>query len=231
MRDRQRAPETKGPEEVYLDWVNNYLTIAFMSSQYGVSEDHLRATIEEGRSIHESNVSKHNQMITPDHLQNVKNILAEELCFGTADITSDSNLRNDLGVDSLDDIDLITAFEEEYGIDIPDEDFETWITVQDIVDYLKRRTAPLNAWKPFFFESSQFFETISDMNGWENLRNAYPALSDEDFLNAKEATYGGNREPRERDEYPNYGFRSEHDGERLLKDFFSANNMEVEPRI
>ena len=83
-------------------------------------------------------------------------------------------------------------------------------------------------WKPFFFESNQFFDTISDMDGWNKLREAYPEFSDDKFLGAKEATYGGTLSLEERDKNPNYGFRWEHDGERTLRDFFTTNNMTIE---
>lgn len=75
-------------------------------------------------------------------------------------------------------------------------------------------------WKPFFFESNQFFDTISDECDWNRLKEAYPELNDEDLLNAKEATYGGTRPQEDRDLRPNYGFRWEHDGEQTLRDFF-----------
>lgn len=84
-------------------------------------------------------------------------------------------------------------------------------------------------WKRFFFESNQFFDHINGMVDWDRLRAAYPELSDEDLLDAQEATYGGNRNQEERDLHPNYGFRSEHDGEKRLRDFFMQNGMTLEP--
>jgi hypothetical protein len=85
-------------------------------------------------------------------------------------------------------------------------------------------------WRSFWFESNQFFDNINNMSDWQRLREAYPSFTDEQLLDAKEATYGGVRPLLERDNKPNYGFRWEHDGERTLRDFFAANGMELEPR-
>jgi hypothetical protein len=83
----------------------------------------------------------------------------------------------------------------------------------------------MNTWKPFFFESNQFFDTIRGMEDWKRLRNAYPTFSDEDFLDAKEATWKGNLSEERRNAKPNYGFRMEHDGTKKLRDFFEENKM------
>lgn len=82
-------------------------------------------------------------------------------------------------------------------------------------------------WKPFFFESNQFFDTIRGMADWERLKAAYPDMSDDELLDAKEATYKGNRPQEERDAHPNYGLRYEHDGERTLRGFFEAQGMSL----
>lgn len=83
------------------------------------------------------------------------------------------------------------------------------------------------SWTTFFFESNQFFDHISGMKDWERLRAAYPSMCDEQLLSAREATYRGSRIQEERDEHPNYGFRSEHDGDRRLRDFFEAHGMTI----
>ena len=56
-----------------------------------------------------------------------------------SEINPDSFLTEDLGLDSLDVIELISAFEEEFGIEIPDEDAEKLDRVEDIIRYLKER--------------------------------------------------------------------------------------------
>ncbi len=78
-------------------------------------------------------------------------------------------------------------------------------------------------WKRFHFESNQFFDTVRGMEDWQRLRSAYPEMTDEQLLNAKEAFEHLPEE--ERDRRPNYGFRWEHDGERTLRDFFNKHKM------
>ena len=80
-------------------------------------------------------------------------------------------------------------------------------------------------WKQFHFESNLFFDTISGPDDWLRLKAAYPNMSDDDLLAAKEATYGGHRTKADRDDHPNYGLRSEHDGFKRLRDFFEDNDM------
>jgi len=79
-------------------------------------------------------------------------------------------------------------------------------------------------WTPFHFEANMFFQTIASMEDWQRLREAYPRLTDEELLAAKEATYGGTRSEESRKKKPNYGFRWEHDGE-PLSEFFKRNQM------
>jgi len=71
--------------------------------------------------------------------QRVKEILAHKLGVFIEKITPQSTLSNDLGADSLDRIEIIMALEDEYDIEISDEDTETIVCVQDILDYLKKR--------------------------------------------------------------------------------------------
>jgi acyl carrier protein len=55
------------------------------------------------------------------------------------DINPESSFVEDLGADSLDTVELVMAFEEEFGIEIPDEDAEKILTVQNSIDYIKER--------------------------------------------------------------------------------------------
>lgn len=80
-------------------------------------------------------------------------------------------------------------------------------------------------WQRFFFESNMFFDHIEGPEDWQRLRDAYPNKTDDELLAAREATYGGKRSQELRDTRPNYGFRGEHDGEKLLRDFFVEHNM------
>lgn len=91
-----------------------------------------------------------------------------------------------------------------------------------------KRECAGSTWKRFFFESNQFFDHIENMGDWRRLKTAYPSMTNDELLDAKEATYGGHRKQSVRDERPNYGFRHEHDGERTLRDFFKANGMKLD---
>lgn len=72
-------------------------------------------------------------------LDRVKEIIEEQLNLDGVVITESSNFKDDLGVDSLDLFELVMAFEEEYGIEIPSEELENIRTVGDIVDYMKSK--------------------------------------------------------------------------------------------
>jgi len=80
-------------------------------------------------------------------------------------------------------------------------------------------------WKRFHFEGNLFFNGVTGPDDWQRLRKAYSDLTDDQLLNAKEATYRGTRSIEERENRPNFGFRSEHDGDKTLKDFFVENCM------
>lgn len=64
--------------------------------------------------------------------------LAEQLNIPVAKIKPESKISDDLGADSLDQVELLMALEDEYGITIPDEDAEHISTVQDVVDELNK---------------------------------------------------------------------------------------------
>ena len=66
----------------------------------------------------------------------VKEIIVEELGVDADKVTSEASFVDDLGADSLDTVELVMALEEEFGIDIPDEDAEKMRTVGDAVAYI-----------------------------------------------------------------------------------------------
>ena len=66
----------------------------------------------------------------------VKKIVAEHLDVEEAKVSSDASFIDDLGADSLDTVELVMAFEEEFDIEISDEDAEKIQTVQDAIDYV-----------------------------------------------------------------------------------------------
>ena len=69
--------------------------------------------------------------------QRVQKIIAEQLSVSDDQVTSNASFVDDLGADSLDTVELVMALEEEFEIDIPDEEAEKIIKVQDAVDYIK----------------------------------------------------------------------------------------------
>ena len=67
----------------------------------------------------------------------IKEIIAEQLGVEEDVVTMDTNLMKDLEADSLDAVEIIMAIEDEYDIEIPDEDAEKFQTVTDIVKYVE----------------------------------------------------------------------------------------------
>ena len=67
----------------------------------------------------------------------IKDIIIDQLQVEESEVTMDTNLMKDLSADSLDAVEIIIAIEEEYGIEIPDEDAETFQTVGDLVKYVE----------------------------------------------------------------------------------------------
>ncbi|MDP2497636.1 MAG: acyl carrier protein [Candidatus Palauibacterales bacterium] len=70
----------------------------------------------------------------------VREIIANELGVEMEKVTEDANFVEDLGADSLDTVELVMAFEEEFEIEIPDEDAEEMQTVSDAIDYLSEKS-------------------------------------------------------------------------------------------
>lgn len=81
-------------------------------------------------------------------LEKVKAIVAEQLGVEQEQVTSSTNFASDLGADSLDAVELVMALEEAFNIEIPDEDAEKIVSVQQTIDYINQfanSTAPLPA--------------------------------------------------------------------------------------
>ncbi|QNH50576.1 acyl carrier protein [Acinetobacter venetianus] len=66
----------------------------------------------------------------------VKQIIVEQLSVDEEEVVPNASFLDDLGADSLDIVELIMAFEEEFGFEIPDDDAEKIKTVQDAIDYM-----------------------------------------------------------------------------------------------
>jgi len=77
---------------------------------------------------------------TVDVAEKIKKIIVEQLGVDESEVTPDASFVEDLGADSLDTVELIMVLEEEFGIEIPDEDAEKIVHVKDAVQYIKDRT-------------------------------------------------------------------------------------------
>ncbi len=69
--------------------------------------------------------------------EKIKSIMMEQLNIDENDITEDTSFKDDLGLDSLDLFELAMAIEEEFGIEIPQEELENIVTVGDAVEFIK----------------------------------------------------------------------------------------------
>jgi len=69
--------------------------------------------------------------------EKVAEIIAEQLGVDVGEVKGDASFTDDLGADSLDIVELVMALEEEFGIEIPDEDSEKIVKVADAVAYIK----------------------------------------------------------------------------------------------
>ena len=76
-----------------------------------------------------------------DIAERVKKIVVEHLGVEPEKVTEGASFIDDLGADSLDTVELVMAFEEEFGVDIPDEDAEQMRTVGDAIAYLRKKSA------------------------------------------------------------------------------------------
>ena len=70
-------------------------------------------------------------------LERVKKVVVDQLSVDESLVTPEASFTGDLGADSLDTVELVMAFEEEFGIEIPDEEAEKIQTVKDAVDYIE----------------------------------------------------------------------------------------------
>ena len=68
----------------------------------------------------------------------VRDLIVDQLGVSADEVKKEASFIDDLGADSLDTVELIMAFEEEFGIEIPDEDAEKMSTVGDAIDYLEK---------------------------------------------------------------------------------------------
>ena len=73
--------------------------------------------------------------------EKVKDIIVEQLGVNPEQVTDTASFIEDLGADSLDTVELVMAFEEEFGVEVPDEDAEKLQTVGNVIEYIEKKTA------------------------------------------------------------------------------------------
>ena len=74
-----------------------------------------------------------------ENLNKIKEIIIDKLGVNETQITLEAKFIDDLGADSLDTVELIMQFEEEFGIEIPDEDAEKLLSVQEVLNYISEQ--------------------------------------------------------------------------------------------
>ena len=75
-----------------------------------------------------------------DTFERIRKLLAEQLDIDEEKITMDSNILEDFEADSLDVVDMVMSLEDEFGVEIPDEEIENLHTVGDVVRYVEDNT-------------------------------------------------------------------------------------------
>ena len=78
-------------------------------------------------------------MSSEEVFEKVKGIIVNQLGVADTAVTLEASFIDDLGADSLDIVELVMALEEEFDMEIPDEDAEKVVTVGDVVDYIKEK--------------------------------------------------------------------------------------------
>jgi acyl carrier protein len=73
--------------------------------------------------------------------ERVKKIIVDQLGVNATEVTPEASFVEDLGADSLDTVELVMALEEEFGIEIPDEEAEKIVTVKDAIEHIKAHPA------------------------------------------------------------------------------------------
>jgi len=71
--------------------------------------------------------------------EKVKDIIVEQLSVNPEQVTTTASFTEDLGADSLDTVELVMAFEEEFGVEVPDEDTEKLKCVGDVISYIEEK--------------------------------------------------------------------------------------------
>ncbi len=78
---------------------------------------------------------------TTSTFERVKKVIVEQLSCSEEEVKPEASFTQDLGADSLDTVELVMAFEEEFALEIPDEEAEKIQTVQDAVNYIEKQAS------------------------------------------------------------------------------------------
>ena len=88
-----------------------------------------------------TNTNRRNFMAEKSIEEKVKDIIVEQLGVNPEQVTPQASFIEDLGADSLDIVELVMAFEEEFGVEVPDEDAEKLQTVGDVIKYIEEKSS------------------------------------------------------------------------------------------
>ena len=88
-----------------------------------------------------TNTNRTNFMAEKPIEEKVKDIIVEQLGVNPEQVTPQASFIEDLGADSLDIVELVMAFEEEFGVEVPDEDAEKLQTVGDVIKYIEDKSS------------------------------------------------------------------------------------------
>ena len=88
-----------------------------------------------------TNTNRANFMAEKSIKEKVKDIIVEQLGVNPEQVTDEASFIEDLGADSLDIVELVMAFEEEFGVEVPDEDAEKLQKVGDVIKYIEEKSS------------------------------------------------------------------------------------------
>jgi acyl carrier protein len=94
-----------------------------------------------GLSARATNTNRTNFMAEKPIEEKVKDIIVEQLGVNPEQVTPQASFIEDLGADSLDIVEMVMAFEEEFGVEVPDEDAEKLQTVGDVIKYIEEKSS------------------------------------------------------------------------------------------
>jgi acyl carrier protein len=94
-----------------------------------------------GLNLSATNTNRTNFMAEKPIEEKVKDIIVEQLGVNPEQVTPQASFIEDLGADSLDIVELVMAFEEEFGVEVPDEDAEKLQTVGDVIKYIEEKSS------------------------------------------------------------------------------------------